>query len=78
MYRRDVTDASRFSPMFVSALGMLMAGYLAGPIIKGMDGAKVGAQWRQAAMSAGANAAASNANAAAERTDHAPSQLAVR
>jgi hypothetical protein len=78
IYRRDVTDASKFSPMFTSAFGMLMAGYLAGPIIKGMDGAKVGAQWRQAALNAAAQAAASNANASTERADHLPAHLAAR
>jgi hypothetical protein len=78
VYRRDITDASKFSPMFVSALGMLVASYLAGPIIKGMDGAKVGSQWRQAAMSAAAGAAASSANGSAESSDHVPAHLAVR
>jgi hypothetical protein len=78
VYRRDITDASKFSPMFVSALGTLMASYLAGPIIKGLDGAKVGAQWRQAAMNAAAQAAASNANGSSAGSDHVPAHLAVR
>lgn len=78
LYKRDVTDTSKFSPMFVSAAGMLMAAYLAGPIIKGMDGAKIGAQWRQAASSMASSAAASDANSSSERADHLPAHLAVR
>jgi hypothetical protein len=78
LYRRDVTDTSKFTPMFVSSLGMLLAGYLAGPIIKGLDGARTGAQWRQAAYEAAAKSAASAANASAERADHIPSHLAAR
>jgi hypothetical protein len=78
VYRYDVIDTSKYSPAFVSAAGMLLAGYLAGPIIKGMDGAKVGAQWRQAAHETAAKAATSNANGSSAGSDHVPTHLAVR
>lgn len=78
LYKRDVTDTSKFPPTFVSALGMLLASYLAGPIIKGMDGAKVGAQWREAAERMAGRAAARDANGGSESNDHVPAHLAAR
>jgi len=78
IYRYDVIDTSRYSPMFVSAAGMLLAGYLAGPIIKGLDGARTGAQWRQAGHEAAAKASASAANGSSAGNDHVPAHLAVR
>lgn len=78
LYKRDVTDTSKYTPSFVTAAGMLLASYLAGPIIKGMDGAKVGAQWRDAAEGLANRAAARDANASNERSDHVPQHMAVR
>ncbi len=78
VYRRDVIDTSKFTAMFVSAAGMLLAGYVAGPIIKGLDGARTGAQWRQAGHEAAAKASASAANGSASNNDHVPAHLAVR
>jgi hypothetical protein len=78
LYTRDIADTNVFSPMFVSAAGMLMGSYLAGPIIKGEAGAKAAASWRQAAMNLAASAAASNANASNDRSDFMPSSLAAR
>lgn len=78
LFKRDVTDTSTFSPTFVSSLGMQLASYLAGPIIKGMDGAKVGAQWRDAAERMAARAAARDANGGSENNDHIPAHMAVR
>lgn len=78
LYKRDITDTSKFTPTFVSAAGMLLAAYLAGPIIKGVDGAKVGAQWREAATGTAMRAAARDANAGHEPNDHIPGHLAAR
>lgn len=78
LYKRDVTDASKFTPTFVTALGMLLASYLAGPILKGMEGAKVGAQWREAAGRLSASAAMHDANGSTEPNDHVPAHLAAR
>lgn len=38
IYTTRVTDTTRFSPLFVDALGWLLASYLAGPVIKGDAG----------------------------------------
>jgi hypothetical protein len=78
LYRSDVTDTSKFSPMFATSCAMLLASYLAGPIIKGLDGAKVGAQWRQTAEAVAGRAITSNANAASETAAFVPSHLAAR
>jgi len=78
LYKRDITDTTKFTPLMTSAVGMVLAGYLAGPIIKGMDGAKVGAQWREEGFRQATRAAASDANAGQERSDHVPDALAVR
>ena len=78
LYTRDATDTNTFTPMCVGAMGMLMAAYLAGPIIKGVEGARAAANWRQAAMNMVSTAAASNANASHDRNDFVPSHLAAR
>lgn len=78
LYTQDVTDTTKFSPMFTSALGMLLASYLAGPIIKGLEGAQVGARWRDAAMSLSARAEASDANSTNQRADHVAAHIRGR
>lgn len=78
VYKRDVTDSSKFTPLFTTSLGMLMASFVAGPIIKGIDGAKIAAQWRQAAYDVAANAAAKAANGTSETSEFTPSSIAAR
>lgn len=78
LYTVDVTDPTKFTPRFVSALSMYLAAYLCGPIIKGLDGAKAAAQWRQAAAAFLDKAAASEANASSERNDHIPQHIRAR
>lgn len=78
LYTADVTDTTRFSAMFTTTLGMLMASYLAGPIIKGLEGAKVAQVWRDAAMSMSARAEASDANSTSQRAEHVPDFMAGR
>lgn len=78
LYLRDVFDTTRYTPMFVSALGYLLASYLAGPMIRGADGARAAQNYRQLAMSVGDAAMTSAARSSHER--HAPvaSHLAAR
>lgn len=78
LYTADVTDTTKYSAKFVAAFGMLMAAYLAGPIIKGVDGARIGAQWRQAALDMSASAAASDANSANEQAGHVAEHIRAR
>jgi hypothetical protein len=37
-----ITDTTKFGPLFTRAVVRLLASYLAGPVIKGMEGMKVG------------------------------------
>jgi hypothetical protein len=41
IYTVDVTDTSRFTPLFSVALSRLLASYIAGPLIKGTEGLRV-------------------------------------
>jgi hypothetical protein len=56
LYSVDVTDSARFSASFTATLSYLLASYLAGPIIKGNEGARVSDAMRQRAMASAANA----------------------
>lgn len=62
-YVRDVTDTTRFPQSFASALSYLLASYLAGPIIKGNEGARIGDSMRARATSIVAIADTASANA---------------
>ena len=78
IYTRDVTDTTKFTPSFVSALGYLLASYLAGPILKGNEGVRVGDAMRQRAISLADLSATSSANASSVDHDITPSSIAAR
>lgn len=78
LYKKDVTDTTRLSPLAVSAIGQVLAGYLAGPIIKGLEGAKVGDQWRTMGFATAAKAVAADANGSNESSEHVPNFIAAR
>lgn len=61
-YTRSVTDTTIFSPLFVDALAWYLASYLAGPIIKGDQGANEAKRCMQAAMAMLSKATTSDAN----------------
>lgn len=78
LYTRDVTDTTKFTNGFVDALGMLVASYVAGPIIKGTEGANVGARLRQTALQLAEMAAAVEGNRSSESSDHVPAHIISR
>lgn len=78
LYVRDVTDTNKFSPSFSAALGYLLASYLAGPIVKGNEGAKLGDSMRQRAMGIAAVSATASANASHDTHDFLPESIGVR
>ena len=41
-YAARVTDTTKFSPLFITALSWNLASMLAGPVIKSEEGAKIG------------------------------------
>ena len=78
IYRKDVVDTSKFTPLFVTSLGMLLASYLSGPIIRGAEGAKTNAAWRANAEGAIRRASFSDANSSSQRNDPVPSHISGR
>lgn len=78
-YTRDVTDTTRYTPQFDSALSWLLASYLAGPIIKGNEGAQASLRFLERSRTEGTSAASINANASsAKHGDQVPAILAAR
>lgn len=78
IYTVDVTDTSKFPADFTMALGQLLAGYLAGPIIKGVEGMRVGEAWLQRGTAALARAFAREANGSKESAEHTPAAIKAR
>lgn len=78
LYSVDVTDSARFTPSFTATLSYLLASYLAGPIIKGNEGARVSDAMRQRAMSMADVSLAASANASSDETVPTSSILAAR
>jgi hypothetical protein len=78
LYSVDVTDSARFSASFTATLSYLLASYLAGPIIKGNEGARVSDAMRQRAMAMADVSLASAANASSAETFVTSSILAAR
>ncbi len=78
LYKRDVTDTNQFTPLFTEAFAMMLASYVAPPLIKGMEGAKIGAAWREQAITAAERAQTNDANASSERGEHVPTHIAIR
>ncbi len=78
LYVRDQTDATKFTPSFTSALSYLLASYLAGPVIKGSEGMKIGDAMRQRAMNLADVSATASANASSTQTEFTPAQLRSR
>ena len=79
LYKRDITDTTKFSTSFGACVSYLMAAYLAGPILKGKDGAQAAADLRRVAASVLAEASAQDANGSSARADnHVPRHLGAR
>ncbi|MDR1351518.1 MAG: hypothetical protein LBJ59_12230 [Zoogloeaceae bacterium] len=77
-YTTRVTDTSKFSPLFVDALAWLLASNLAGPLIKGDAGAKMGQSCYQFAQATISQAKVSDANQPHDRQDHVPAWIKAR
>jgi len=78
VYVQDVTDSTKFPASFISALSYLLASYLAGPIIKGNEGVRVGDGMRQRALALADVSATASANASSAESLPQPTLLAVR
>ena len=78
LYTQSVTNPSLHTPTFVTALGYLLSSYLAGPIIKGDEGASASASMRKAAMAIAQGAMSRDANRTSINLHHMPSALLAR
>jgi hypothetical protein len=78
VYVRDITDTNKFTPSFTAALSYTLASYLAGPIVKGVEGTRVGDAMRQRAISYADSAATASANASLETREQTPSSIRAR
>lgn len=78
VYVRDVTDTTKFTPTFTTALSYMLASYLAGPIIKGTEGTRTGDAMRERAMALADIAAAASTNASSTTNDFTPSSIQAR
>lgn len=74
-YTRLITDPTKFTPLFTTALSFLLASYLAGPITK--DRGVVDSMYKRFLVELG-KAGGSNANAQQNPPMHAPTWLAAR
>lgn len=66
LYTVDVPDLTKWTPSARTALSYLLASFLAGPIIKGGEGAKTAGRLRELATNMARSAAARDANNGAE------------
>lgn len=78
LYVRDITDSGKFTPSFTAALSYLLAAYLAGPIVRGNEGARLGDAMRNRALALADLSLAAAANASHAETLLATSLQSVR
>lgn len=78
LYTTDVTDTTKYTPEFVTALGMILAGYVAGPLIKGREGMTVGEGWAQRGTAMLRQAAADDSNGTKDTAPFTPASLTAR
>ena len=78
LYVRTVTDPQLLSATATSALTYLLASYIAGPILRGTEGAKAAQTLRQVAYGIISRAAAQDANSSHERSEFVPETIRRR
>jgi hypothetical protein len=77
-YIARVTDTTKYSPMFVDALAMLLASHLAGPVVKGDAGVKMSRACYQSFRLLYSQAIESDANQHQVTPSHNPDWIAAR
>lgn len=78
VYSVIMTDTTKFSPLFTQSLVLLLASYIAGPIIKGDTGVTVSRACYADFQAVLAKATASDSNQRRRRPDHTPDWMKVR
>lgn len=77
-YIARATDTSKYSPLFIDALGWLLASHLAGPIIKGDAGAAMARSCYQSFQITNGQAVTSDSNQHKVTPTHTPDWVAAR
>jgi hypothetical protein len=77
-YTQKITDTSQFSPLFVDALGWLLASMLAGPVVKGDSGVTAGESCWKAFVARFGDAAMTDAHKSCSRITTTPAFIAGR
>ncbi len=77
-YLARITDTNKFSPLFVTTLGWLLASYLAGPLLKGDVGQAEGKRCQQMFAQWLAMARSSDAQQQHQNIQHSVSWMVVR
>lgn len=77
-YVAQVTDTTKFTPLFVNALSWLLASHLAGPIIKGDSGVAAGRECFKTFTGEFARATGSDSNQRRITQSHVPDSIKVR
>lgn len=77
-YIARVVDTTKFPPLFVDALGWLLASYLAGPVLKGDAGSAEAKRCYQVFITLLGQARASDANQSNTDLQHVPDWMAAR
>lgn len=78
IYKADVIDTRNYTPTFVLALSYHLAGLLAGPVIKGLQGAQVGQKMLEIARGMAMQSSTLSARASQLTMNHRPSWDAAR
>ena len=76
-YTVRVTDSTKFSTLYTETLGFWLAGYLAGPIIRGSEGRLVAKEMRAAAIALMGLATTRDANQQQRHDPHTPKWIAA-
>lgn len=78
VYTRPITDPTKFTPSFITGLGYLVGSYMAGPIIKGAEGAGASQSLRKVAAQVFKSAITVDANKTNAEPQHVPSSILAR
>lgn len=78
VYVRDVSDTTKWTASFAQALSYRLAGYLAGPIVKGTEGVKLASAMFDMAEGLARRSATASANAGTTQTAFTPSSISAR
>lgn len=78
VYTYIVTDTTKFSPLFTEALALLLASFIAGPVLKGDAGVQMSRARYQDFQEVMARAVTSDANQRRRRPVHTPDWMNAR